>query len=165
MQRKRDAYLEVHKTIPEKELEKNVGLATPLLVTHKPIFLYTPPRQFKKKEGKDDPLANALGRIPSHSVRAPRRMIPLTTEQHNRILHPAVVATSPTQNGNVTWSVAFYLEELFTLLLDINDLDFIMENALPPTREGKEELFRARDMLGRRLFALLQMPNPNTPPQ
>jgi hypothetical protein len=114
---------------------------------HKPLCESTPTRTFPPKKIINDPLAGVLGRIPTHSVRAPRPLLQLIRGQSEGYTQSDSGATEQEQEEmegveqkdggdkdkdreirppHIHHTVMLTIENAFNNLLDVEDIDLIL---------------------------------------
>jgi hypothetical protein len=77
-----------------------------------------------------DPLEGVLGRIPSHSVRAPRPLLQLKQgEQDGLNTQETMSFAGDNKASKIIQSLLLLVENAFNYLLDIEDIDLILRTA------------------------------------
>eukprot|EP01116_Phalansterium_solitarium_P016138 TRINITY_DN3680_c0_g1_i1.p1 TRINITY_DN3680_c0_g1~~TRINITY_DN3680_c0_g1_i1.p1 ORF type:complete len:923 (+),score=244.37 TRINITY_DN3680_c0_g1_i1:1806-4574(+) len=100
------------------------GRSEYVLAHHKPL-VESHPRPMFRRQGAD-PFEGALGRIPAHSVRAPRALLQL------KPMEPSEIDSSndmQTASSKEIHSLLLAIEQSYNLLLDIEDIDNILRSA------------------------------------
>ncbi len=149
---------------------------------HKPLFESN--QRILRKSGYD-PLEGVLGRIPSHSVRAPRPLLQIKANENNNNNNTGGSTTTTIRTSSSTptiftafeddkdnrsnssskaiQSLLLIIENAWSALLDIEDIDLILKNAqLNPTHHFNVNHLRTkRDELTVELYKALHV-NYNT---
>jgi len=115
----------------------------------------TPVSSSPMKRGPD-PLEGVLGRIPSHSVRAPRPLISLkslTVHDHNDLNNVEV----NTGANKAIQSLLLTIENTFNTLLDIDDIDLLLNNPQSSSHFNMQQIRQKRDELTQELFKSLNV--------
>lgn len=175
----------------KKQFEASqVGQTAPV-VLHKPLFESNPALKgavslltsnlnnssvssSPMKRGPD-PLEGVLGRIPSHSVRAPRPLISLkslTVHDHSELNNVEVNSSA----NKAIQSLLLTIENTYNTLLDIDDIDLLLNNPQSSSHFNIQQIRQKREELTQELFKSLnvnipqnlmpnqRMPTPNDVP-
>jgi hypothetical protein len=124
---------------------------------HKPLCESAPTRTFPPKKIINDPLAGVLGRIPTHSVRAPRPLLQLREQEERGESGDAEDTEEAARTAHAGQAVLLAIENAFNHLLDIEDIDLILGGASVNQNFNVAPLLAKRDALTADLFRALQM--------
>jgi len=124
---------------------------------HKPLFESNAKATPLKKPGAD-PLEGVLGRIPSHSVRAPRMLLQITKSAEQHTPGPAENGENPSQTSSkAVQSLLLTIENAFHYVLDIEDLDQILKNVESASHFNVAHLRMKREEFTQELFKALHV--------
>lgn len=121
---------------------------------HKPLFesfSRFPPSTMKKP----DPFEGVLGRIPSHSVRAPRPLLQLKSEENEGTTSASDHTVSLSSRS--TYSLLLTFENAFNCLLDVEDLTEIIQRPESSNNFNLNFLYQKREQLTNDLFTSLHV--------
>ena len=164
----------------KKQQEASVGGQSTQVVLHKPLFESNPamkgapnsyltnnlnsnnaPASSSPMKRGPDPLEGVLGRIPSHSVRAPRPLISLkslTVHDHNDLKD---VDVSNSGANKAVQSLLITIENTYNTLLDIDDIDLLLNNPQSASHFNITQIRQKREELTQDLFKSLNVNIPN----
>jgi len=121
---------------------------------HKPLFESFSSNRFPPIK-KPDPFEGVLGRIPSHSVRAPRPLLQLKSEETEGT--SAAIDNSVSLSSRSTYSLLLTFENSFNYLLDIEDLTELIQRPESSNHFNLNFLYQKRDQLTNDLFHSLHV--------
>ncbi|PRP75308.1 hypothetical protein PROFUN_05619 [Planoprotostelium fungivorum] len=131
---------------------------------HKPLF-ESNGKTVVKRAGVD-PLEGVLGRIPSHSVRAPRPLLQIkldtpTSGSNNHMEEDASDKVNDSGNKAIQ-GLLLTIEAAYNILLDIEDIDSLLQNAQSSSSNyvNPAQLKHKRDELTCELFEAFQIFTP-----
>eukprot|EP01119_Soliformovum_irregulare_P003916 TRINITY_DN14956_c0_g1_i2.p1 TRINITY_DN14956_c0_g1~~TRINITY_DN14956_c0_g1_i2.p1 ORF type:complete len:638 (-),score=158.75 TRINITY_DN14956_c0_g1_i2:408-2321(-) len=130
---------------------------------HKPLFESTPRPAMAKRP---DPLEGVLGRIPSHSVRAPRPLLQINAqeeaENEGKEKVPSLSVNSTGSESKVIQVLLLTIENGLTLLLGVQDIDLILRHPMSNQHFNVHQLRRKREQLTVDLFNALHIYTPTS---
>lgn len=148
-----------------------------VFINHRPLF-ETSPRNVPLKKPGGDIFEGVLGRIPTHSVRAPRELLKLKANQNidsptsspinadntssSSSTSSTTTTTTTTESSSSTSSKAVYslllsVENAFSSLIDIEDIDAILKRPESVQHFNIAFLRQKREEITSELFKLLHI--------
>ncbi|EGG19982.1 hypothetical protein DFA_07096 [Cavenderia fasciculata] len=121
--------------------------------THTPICDSLPKTITKKPTTTADPLLGALGRIPSHSIRAPRPILQIILDKDENEQYDKTV-----QSSDQTIKLA--IESSYNHLLDIEDIDQLINNQQQSASTDNQQLIdlqAKKEQIAQDLFKSLHL--------
>jgi hypothetical protein len=145
-----------------------------VFINHRPLF-ETSPRNVPLKRPGGDIFEGVLGRIPTHSVRAPRELLKLrgnnpdsptgttNTEANNTSSTASSSSSSDNSSSKAVYSLLLSIENAFSSLIDIEDIDAILKRPESVQHFNIAFLRQKREEITNELFKLLHIYVPPPP--
>lgn len=130
------------------------------VVLHRPITEILSTKYVPTK--RTDPFEGALGRIPTHSVRAPRALLQLKNETEGSDQNNSSLMSSMSK---ATYSLLLTIENSFSLLLGIEDIDLVIKHPDSANHFNLTLLYQKREQLTNQLFDSLHVFIAQAPPK
>jgi len=122
------------------------------------LFELVIPKQFPPRK---DPIEGVLGKIPSHSVKAPRPLLQIKEDQE-------IFSNSTRMTTSKSYKILMSIENAINYLLEVEDIDLLLKNNSSANYFNLTHLKQQRELLTHSLFNALHvyvLPPGKAPPQ